>query len=370
MNIAIDLSIFRSYQGTEVYAEHLVGQLIKSSTEHQFFICKNKDMFPELDRIAEKHGHVQIILNHKNKKISSGIVLALYEQCVLPFRLWIRNIDIVFSPSPFIPICAPGKKIVTIHDAAYKKFKEFRNVLSRAYINTAIAFAGLLRGGVVTVSFFSKKELTDLYGLNPSIIYGATPALPNPDPELLSAVKKKFSIGDKFFISIGSPRPRKNIKRVLSAFKAFHERYPEYQLVIVGKEESCFMDFSFFLQDFPRGSVVITGFISNEEKACLYYGSRGMVFASLYEGFGLSILEAQSLGVPVLTSKCASMPEVAGDGAVLVDPYSVIDIVNGLETIAFDESVRQKIVSSGYQNIQKFSWDKSAKELMRLLMSV
>lgn len=371
MNIAIDLSTFRSYQGTEVYAEHIVAQLIKTSTEHEFFIFKNKDMFLELEKIASTCKHVQIIPNNKKRKISSGLLLAFYEQCILPFRLWKRNVKVIFSPSPFISICARGEKIVVIHDAAYKKFKEFRNVLSEVYINASILFARHFSGCVITVSDFSKKELVDLYHFGTSAVHvlrGSAPVLPTPDKKILSELKIKFSIGNKYFLFIGSPRTRKNIERTLAAFKIFHQRHPEYQLVIVGNKESHFLDIQPWLAEFTKNVVIMTGFVSNEEKASLYANAQGLVFTSLYEGFGLPLLEAHSFGIPVLTSNCTSMPEVAGDGAIFVDPYSTADIVRGMEMLAFDESIRQKIICAGYQNIQRFSWSKSADALLKLLL--
>lgn len=371
MNIAIDLSTFRSYQGTEVYASHVVSHLIKYSQGNEIYIFKNKDMFPELDILVSKNPRLHIILNSSKKKISSGLFLMLYQQIVLPYRLYTKNIDVIFSPSPFVSILSGARKVIVIHDAAYKRFGEFRSFLSKIYINTMIFMARYWKYEVVTVSDFSKKELVEGYGFKESKVYNFSEGIPlllGYNEKEFTKLQKEFSIGNKYFIYIGSPRPRKNLERILAAFKGFANKNPEYQLVILGKKDERFMDLDAEIQkNFSSSQVIVTGFVSDEQKVPFYKNSQGLIFTSLYEGFGLPIVEAQSLGIPVLTSNCTSMPEVAHDGALLVDPHSVEDMTRCIEKLALDSTLRSDLVEKGYKNIERFSWDITAQQILTLL---
>ena len=114
----------------------------------------------------------------------------------------------------------------------------------------------------------------------------------------------------------------------------------------------------------------MTDALSREEVAALYKKAKALTFPSYYEGFGLPVLEAESLGVPVLTSNTSSLPEVAGDSVLYVDPYSVEDIARGLEKIALDEELRKNLIQKGYENIKRFSWQKAAQQLLEIFHSL
>ncbi len=363
MHVAVDLSTFRTYQGTEVYAEHMVRALLSRPGEQRFSLYMNKGMFPALVRFAEADPRVRIVYAAK-RKINSGVLLALYQQCVLPFRM--RGADVLYSPSPFAPMLFRGRTVVTIHDAAYRHFREFRNPFSRLYIGAAIARARS-HARSATVSEFSRQELAAEYGFSPEAVvvtHEGVPRLPDPDESVFS----RLGIAGDYFMSVGSPRPRKNTERLLDAFVQFRSARPAYRLVMIGAADRGFMDLAAELS--RRGlsdSVVAAGFVTDAEKAALYRNSRGLVFVSLYEGFGLPILEAQSLGTPVLTSDRTAMPEVAGAGALFADPESIASIAAGMETLIADETARARIVAAGAKNIERFSWAAAAETVWRAL---
>ncbi len=116
-----------------------------------------------------------------------------------------------------------------------------------------------------------------------------------------------------------------------------------------------------------EGKVILTDTVSREEISSLYQKAKALTFPSFYEGFGLPVLESQSLGIPVLTSNTSSLPEVAGDGALFVDPYDVKDIAQGMEKIVLDEKLREDLIKKGFENIKRFSWEKAAKETLKVL---
>lgn len=152
-------------------------------------------------------------------------------------------------------------------------------------------------------------------------------------------------------------RPNKNILRMIQAFQQFHADYPDYQFYIAGKKAWDYDMLNAYVQKNSLGDCIsFLGFVTDEEKEQLYSGAKALLFASLYEGFGIPILEAASLDCPVITSSTSSMGEIASRCCVIVDPQSVSSIVKGLYEIA-DEGVRAKVVDKQRQELSQYTWD-------------
>ena len=211
------------------------------------------------------------------------------------------------------------------------------------------------------VSNFSKKELVELYKINPDkieVIYEGVPELPEVREEFIQKTLAKFKIDRPYFLYIGNWRPRKNLLGLIEAFKLFREKGGDYLLVIGGRKDKRFLDLEKEILDNQlEGKVVLTDTLSRKETTSLYKKTEALTFPSFYEGFGLTVLEAQSLGVPVLTSNTSSLPEVAGKAALYVNPYNIEEIAKGMERIAFDEDLRKDLIQTGYENIKRFSWE-------------
>jgi glycosyltransferase involved in cell wall biosynthesis len=184
-------------------------------------------------------------------------------------------------------------------------------------------------------------------------------------------ILKKFNVRKPYFFYIGLIIPRKNILNLLKAFKIVNKKYPHYRLILAGYLRPELLDIGDTIKELNlQGKVQYIGPVKEKEKVVLYKNSVALVFPSLHEGFGLPVLEAQSLGVPVLTSNVTALPEVAGEGALYVDPYNVEEIAKGMERIAFDENLRKDLIQKGYENIKRFSWGKAAKELLEVFKEV
>src|SRR4030042_2412620 len=300
----------------------------------------------------------KIDLNQKYKK-------AFWQQFNIYSFLKKYKIDLLFSPVPSAPFFYKNK-VVTIHDCAYDRFPEFDNFLSKLYFRIMYYGAKYFSKKIITVSNFSKKELIELYRINPQkieVIYEGLPKLPMIEESFVSKTLKKFKIAKSYFMYIGNTRPRKNIIGLIKAFKLFLKKSGQnYFLVIAGKTDKRFLDLEKEVKKAGlENRTILTGFVTQEEKTALYKKTTALCFPSFYEGFGLPILEAQSLGVPVLTSNVASMPEIAGKGALIFSPYDINDIAQGVEKITFDEKLRQELIQKGFENIKRFSWEKSAQ---------
>jgi glycosyltransferase involved in cell wall biosynthesis len=195
------------------------------------------------------------------------------------------------------------------------------------------------------------------------------------NPKLLQQIKNRLGVTEKYFLCVGTIEPRKNLARVIESFVNFLKtnKGTRYQLVVVGSKE--FAHGKAF-QSLVRNAevrfddVIFAGYVTNEDLNLLYCGTDAFLFPSLYEGFGIPVLEAMSAGVPVLTSKLSSLPEVAGDAAYYVDPYSAEEISRGMQTLAEDPLLRRALVEKGAKQIQKFSWDKTVEQTLEVYRSL
>lgn len=364
MKIGINLISFSSIQGTEIFAKNIISNLLKlKKNDEEFFILSAKDS-PELLNFPQ----AKII---KIKGLKNKYIKTLYQQFNIYFLLKKYKIDFLFSPSPVAPFFYKNK-VVVIHDCAYDRFREFENIFSKIYFRAMFYGAKYFSRKIVTSSNFSKKELIKFYKINPKkieVIYGGVPELPEVEENFIEKTLYKFNIDKPYFLYIGNWRPRKNLLGLIKVFKLFLEKNKvDFLLVIGGRKNIRFLDLEKEIRENKlEGKVILTDGLSGKEVTALYKGSVALTFPSYYEGFGLPILEAQSLGVPVLTSNTSSLPEVAGDSAVYVNPYDVKDIAKGMEKIAFDKNLREDLIKKGFENIKRFSWEKSAKQLLEVI---
>lgn len=225
----------------------------------------------------------------------------------------------------------------------------------------------------LAVSEFTKKEMTALWHIPPEKVYvipcACSPALTRESSrERLDQLREKYGLPEKFILFVGNSNPRKNLTRLLRAFDSLKERGDlPHQLVIAG-EQGWKFDKEKVLRDLEhREAVRFIGFVPDEDMSALYSAASLFAFPTLYEGFGIPVLEAQSCGVPVLASECSSLPEVAGEGALYVDPYEENSIAEGLRKLLTNRELVEKLVRAGYENAKRFSWERSAERLCEII---
>jgi glycosyltransferase involved in cell wall biosynthesis len=366
MRIGINLIPFSSVQGIEIFSRNIISELLKIDHQDEFFILSTENIPDILSFFRARTIEVKGVKIKYSK--------AIYQQTGIYFVLKKYKIDLLFSPSPAAPFFYKNK-IVVIHDCAYDRFKEFDNLLSKTYFRLMFYGAKYFSKKIITVSNFSKKELIELYKINPEkieVIYEGVPELPEVKEEFIQQTLRKFKIDRPYFLYIGNWRPRKNLPGLIKAFKIFCERYKkDFLLVIAGRKDKRFLDLEKEVKiHHLEEKVILTDFISQEEKTVLYKKALALTFPSFYEGFGLPVLEAQSLGIPVLTSNTSSLPEVAGKGALFINPFKAEDIAKGMEKIVFGENFKKDLIKKGYENIKRFSWENSAQKLLNSLHSL
>lgn len=309
------------------------------------------------------------------KKLPLAATLGNYELHRAAVKL---GLDIVHDPigiAPFlVPRCA-YKKVTTIHDAVPAIYPETQPLLSRLLFSTLITYAGKTCDAILTVSQTSADDLERYYRLPASKIH-VTPNGVHCSQKLtdenVAYVLDRFGVQPPYFLYVGALHPRKNIKRTIEAFESARKLHPEAKLVIVGPPSwGAHQELRTVLRSAGENSgIVFTDFLSDNELDALYQGAHGLVFPSLYEGFGLPVLEAMSHGTPVITSNVSALPEVAGDAALLVDPTSVDEISRSMISLLENSSLRAELSKKGLARCEEFSWNKTAEKTLNVYRSL
>jgi len=325
-----------------------------------------------------------------------------WTQLVLPFACLLDSPDILFLPDPTLPFWRPSgvKVVITVHDLGFEYLPQFRNFLQRALLENIPLYASRLAEKIIAVSEATKRDVTEKFSINPdkiSTVYEGVDfeRFQAPDAAMKEKdIKSKYDISGDYILFVGTVQPRKNLVRLIKAFSVIangcelkqittnknkrpreicgmEESDKPLKLVIAGKrgwlcEEIYKAPRNFGVED----KVLFLDRVPSEDLPPLYRGARCFVFPSLFEGFGLPILEAMAAGTPVITSNISSMPEVGGEAVVYVNPLDVKDIAAGLQSVLINDSLRQKLVEKGMTRAKQFSWEKCAKETVAVFKSV
>ncbi len=285
------------------------------------------------------------------------------------------RIDILHAPAFAPPFSRTFKVVVTVHDLIGMFFPNQLSWPSRFYWGKWLPHCVKRASAIIAVSENTKRDLVNYLKIpekNIHVIYpsGHESFLPTADRKEVSRMKARFRIREKYFLFVGTIEPRKNLVRVVEAFARFLKRTKQdlsYQLVVVGiKEYAHGRSFKSLVGQSAAGleDVIYTGYVSNENLNLLYCGAEAFIFPSLYEGFGIPVLEAMACGVPVLTSNLSSIPEVAGDAALYVDPTAVEKITDGMIELVQDARLRRNLIEKGFERVKRFSWKETARQTL------
>lgn len=225
----------------------------------------------------------------------------------------------------------------------------------------------------LAISEFTKQEMVQLLGIPAEKIHvvpcaGPDSLAPVDDPEQLRQLREKYRLPQRYLLFVGNSNPRKNLARMIRAFdRAAESAGRDFHLVIAGGQGWKFSEDDALREIRHKDQIHFIGFVEDEDMLALYSAAELFLFPTLYEGFGIPVIEAQLCGTPVLTSNCSSLPEVAGDAAVYVDPYSEESICEGLLRLLGDPQLAGELRKKGFENARRFSWQKSAERLDEII---
>lgn len=282
--------------------------------------------------------------------------------------------DLFLSPDGFLSLCAFVKPVAVIHDLNFEHYPQDIPFAARKYYKKYFPLFAHKALRIATVSEFSKQDISKCYNIHADkidVVYDGANELFRPiTAREKEETKKRYANGSDYFLFIGALHPRKNVARLLRAFDEFKKSSSsEVKLLIAGEKmwKTGDIETAFSAMKFC-GDVIFAGRLQQEELKNVTASALALTFVPYFEGFGIPIVEAMSCDVPVITSNVTSMPEIAGNAGLLVDPFSVDSIKEGMLKIYRDENLRSQLVANGRIQREKFSWDKTAGKLWQTLI--
>jgi len=373
MLIGIDASRAVSARptGTEIYSQRLIEALLAIDSPHRFRLYLRSTppagAFPGAD--------LRVIPFPR-----------LWTHLRLSWEMTRRPPDALFVPAHVLPLSHPRASLVTVHDLGYLHFPETHPWQQRLYLDLSTRWNARTAAHLLADSQATKADLVTRYNTPPEKITVVYPGrdetlAPVHNPATIEAVKARYGITGDYFLYLGTLQPRKNLSRLITAFATLE---PGTVLVLAGKRGWLYKDLLAQVRRLSlegpalsgvegpalsgaEGRVLFPGYVPDEDKAALLSGALAFAFPSLYEGFGLPVLEAQACGCPVITSTTSSLPEVVRDAALLVDPSDTAAIAAGMQRIATDHVLRETLTERGFTNVRRFSWAACAQSVLSVI---
>jgi glycosyltransferase involved in cell wall biosynthesis len=296
------------------------------------------------------------------------------EQVSIPWALRREHVDLFHAPHYVLPPLRRGKSVVTIHDCIHLMFPEYLPTrLALTYARGSLWAATRASSRILTVSEASKRDILRFFDVPPekiSVIYNGIDERfrVEPDADEVSRVAQRFQLTGDFVLYAGNVKPHKNVERLIDAFHLVRQDGLDHlKLIVIGDEISKYAELRRAVHRYNLHKYVrFLGYMPDATLAVLYRLAAVFVFPSLYEGFGLPPLEAMASGAPVVTSNVSSMPEVAGDAAVLVDPRDPAAIADGIRRVLTEPGLRDTLRARGFARAAEFSWDRAVERVRRI----
>ena len=367
MRIAIDIRKLHDY-GIGTYIRNLIRELARKDKKNEYvLLCRKNDLKRVAALGANFTGHVQSASNY-----------SLTEQIAIPSSLWRSGATLFHTPHYVLPLLTPCRSIVTIHDCIHLKFPQYLpNRIAHTYAWANLWTATHKARRVLTVSEFSKKDIVRYFNIPEEKVTVIPNAIDErfkiaPSEIEMARLRDRYQLPNRFVMYAGNIKPHKNIERLIDAFALVHKRgLDDIGLLVTGSEVSQYSKLRRAVHQYGlRKHVRFLGFQTEANLAVLYRLASVFVIPSLYEGFGLSPLEALASDTPVVASNASSLPEVLGDAAILVDPYEVRAIADGIVTALEDSDVIRDLKRKGRVRVEHFSWEHSINRVKRIYQEV
>ena len=373
MKIAVNiLSAKSQHHGVGVYVANILKHLIPLAEEHTFLFYKRSEGIPIQNLRAGAGIKWEDIVLPRTLRI-------IWEHTFLPLSLSKERVDLFWGPCNFLPLIKACRYLVTIHDLAPFLLPHSLPLIRRIYYKRAFENSIRLADQIIVVSESLKTDLIKSLAVPEEkikVIYNGIDESFRPvtDNAILSRIHEKYHLPSSFILTLGVLEPKKNIERLLQTYADLKKSLPNLpKLVIGGSREYGWMNSRVFqlvkslaLDD----DVIFTGTIVHEDLPAVYNLATLFILPSLYEGFGLPIIEAMACGTPVITSNTSSLPEVAGNAAVLVDPYDVEKISQAIGQVLTNERLQKEMREKGKENAKRFSWERAANALLEIFEEI
>ncbi len=374
MLIGIDASraVATQRTGTENYSLYLIRALLGIGTGHRWRLYTRDAPAADLFE-PQEHFEWRVMPFPR-----------LWTHGRLAWETWRRPPDVLFVPAHVLPwtygvASGTRRSVVTVHDLGYLHYPQAHTILSRIYLDLTTRMNVRVAARVIVDSMATQRDLVECYGAAEEKLVLAYPAGrpgfgPVTDAATLHQMQTRYGTGPRYFLYIGSLHPRKNLMLLLRAFASLVKRgmlEDDVRLVLVGRRGWLYDEIlAEASQPLLRNRVVLPGFVPDEDLPALLSGALAFVLPSLYEGFGLPVLEAMACDVPVICSQVSSLPEVAGDAALLIDPHDQESLSQAMARILREPELRQELIRRGREQVTRFSWEACARIVLATLEEV
>lgn len=370
MKIGIDISLtIGEKAGVGYYTANLVDALAKIDRTNQYLL------YPFFYHIYHSDFKIAVAPSRKNfhlrcEKIPKKIIDRLWHSPI-PKKWILGNVDILHSTT----FCAPqdhyGKLIVTIYDISFLTLPECHTEANRQHCLMGTLDALRYADCIIAISNHGKQELVKYFDIDPDKIVvthlAAKDIFAPCGPEEQKRVLKKYRIPRDFIFTVGSYEPRKNIGTLVQAYVNLPENVKnQHHLVIAGGKGWLNSEIDALIDAQSSDQIRRIGYVDEQDLPALYSAAAAFVYPSLYEGFGLPILEAMSCGAPVITSNTSSMPEISGDAALFFDPLDARQLTTLLLEVMENENLRNELSGKGIERARQFSWEKTARATLKI----
>jgi glycosyltransferase involved in cell wall biosynthesis len=362
MIIGIDASraAYPQRTGTENYSLFLIRALLDLDTEHRFRLYFN--LAPQRGLFPAERAELRMIPFPR-----------LWTHVRLSLEMATRTPDVLFVPAHVLPLVHPSRSVVTVHDLGYIHYPEAHTRWDRWYLQWSTSYNVHHARRVIADSQATKGDLIKYCSAAPDEIHVIYPGYdrafaPVRDPSRLAAVRERYGLTNAYAIHVGTLQPRKNLSTLLNAFAVVAQQRAELHLALVGKKGWLYEPLYAQAQRLGlQQRVHFIGYVPREDLPALLTAARVFLLPSLYEGFGLPVLEAMACETPVICSNVSSLPEVAGDAAILLDPRDTSAWAEALERLLGDESLRATLAERGLRQVTRFCWEQCAQQTLAVL---
>ncbi|MEM8532607.1 MAG: glycosyltransferase family 1 protein [Chloroflexota bacterium] len=364
-HIAIDVSrlAVTNRTGTEHYTYELLGALARQDRRSQYTLYCNQRLV-RLPPLGPNFGLRRIPFPR------------LWTHARLSAEVLAQPPDVLFIPAHVLPLGAPLRRnmhtVVTVHDLGYMHFPSSHTRAQRLYLRLSTLWSARVATQIIAISNATCHDLIRFTGISSdkvtTIHHGVSAQFHATEDVATTAVRQKYGIDGDYFLYLGTIQPRKNILRLIDAFASIKAGIRPLRLVIAGKPG--WLTQSIEQRATERGvadRVHFIGYVADADRTPLLRGAIGFVFPSLYEGFGMPILEAMQCGTPVITSTTSALPEVAGDAAILVNPGYTNAIAAAMIQLASNTQLREDLRRRGFARVRHFTWDRCAEQTLQTL---
>jgi len=374
MRIGIDTFSFdspgeNSGVGRGVYVRSLLPELIRAGRHHHFVIFANKET---QGAVPSSPNVTKVVCPGPNRLRPYRVI---HEQIYLPLQFLKFRLDGMHFFGNDIAYLLAHRSVLTVYDLMWAYYLDRDDsALKYKYFGITVPLSLQRARALITISRFVAEQVKERFRKTTGRvfpIYLGPGLLAEPSQQEILSFREKYRL--PFIFSVTTPMPHKNLRILLEAFlRLKQDSLFSGKLVVAGQLRGSFVsDIGDFIRANHLGDdVMLTGFIPDQEKTYCYRAASAFVYPSLYEGFGLPILEAMQAGTPVIASNAASMPEVAGDACLYFDPNSVDDLVSSLLTILSDKEKRSHCITKGFDRVQRFDWAETAKETIAVYEKV